>query len=76
MKSGVNSSGYPLLSPTSTTLVQAMLNMLYQVQHKQPWKRAITNVSTLLVSGLEYVLSHVNSSNSSQIFISPIPCLA
>ena len=45
LQKGMDSSGYPLLSPTSTTLVQAVLSMLYNVQNKEPWKKAITSVS-------------------------------
>ncbi len=44
-KKMMTGSGYPLLSPTSITLVQAIVTMLYQIQHTQPWSKAITNVS-------------------------------
>ncbi|XP_064390094.1 probable E3 ubiquitin-protein ligase HERC1 isoform X2 [Halichondria panicea] len=53
---GVTSSGYPLLSPTSTTLVQAVVSMLYQVQHKQPWSKAITNVLIRRLSETENIV--------------------
>jgi len=45
-----SSSGYPVLSPTGTTLVSAVVAMLYQLQTKQPWKKAITTVSIIAIS--------------------------
>ena len=38
-------SGYPILSPTSTTLVQSVVSILYQLQSREPWSRAITQVN-------------------------------
>ena len=37
-------SGYPLLSPTGITLTQAVVSLIYQLQEKEPWKSAITQV--------------------------------
>ncbi len=37
-------SGYPHLSSSGATLAQAMVALLYQLQEKEPWKRAIGQV--------------------------------
>lgn len=37
-------SGYPLLSPTGITLTQAVVSLIYQLQEKEPWNSAITQV--------------------------------
>lgn len=37
-------SGYPHLSPTNTTLSQAVVSLLHQVQDKKPWDRSIGQV--------------------------------
>ena len=37
-------SGYPLLSPTGITLTQAVVSLIYQLQEKEPWQSAITQV--------------------------------
>ena len=39
-------SGYPLLSPTGITLTQAVVSLIYQLQEKEPWKSAITQVGS------------------------------
>ena len=40
-------SGYPYLSPTNTTLSQAIVSLLYQLQDKEHWSRSIGEVSHL-----------------------------
>ncbi len=37
-------SGYPHLSPTSTTLSQAIVSLLYQLQGKEVWSKSIGQV--------------------------------
>ena len=41
-------SGYPHLSPTSTTLSQAIVGLIHQLQDKEPWNSSITQVGVLL----------------------------
>ena len=40
-------SGYPLLSPTNITLIQTIISILYQLQTKEPWSKAIAQVCIL-----------------------------
>lgn len=37
-------SGYPHLSPSNTTLSQAIVSLLYQLQEKEPWNNSIGQV--------------------------------
>ena len=37
-------SGYPLLSPTGVTMAQAVIGILYHLQEREPWNRAIGQV--------------------------------
>ena len=37
-------SGYPLMSPMGVTLVHAIVSIVYQIQDKQPWIKAISQV--------------------------------
>ena len=38
------SSGYPHLSPSSSTLSQAVVSLLYQLQDREPWRECIGQV--------------------------------
>ena len=42
-------SGYPLLSPTNVTLIQTVVNILYQLQSKEPWSKAIAQVCIMVL---------------------------
>lgn len=41
-----DSSGYPLMSPVGVTLVHAIVAIVYQLQDKEPWAQAISQVLT------------------------------
>ena len=40
-----DASGYPLMCPIGATLVHAIVETLYQLQEKEPWRKAIAQVS-------------------------------
>ena len=40
-----DASGYPLMTSAGDTLVHAIVNIIYQVQDKEPWNKAISQVS-------------------------------
>ena len=39
-----DTSGYPNLSPVGVTLVHAIINIIYDIQDKEPWNKAISQV--------------------------------
>lgn len=39
-----DASGYPYMSPVGVTLVHAIVEIVYQLQDKEPWSKAISQV--------------------------------
>ena len=37
-------SGYPHMSPVGVTLVHAIINIIYDIQDREPWSNAISKV--------------------------------
>lgn len=47
---GKLASGYPNLSPTGSTVSYGIISLLYQLQEKEPWDRALGHVCIIIIA--------------------------